>query len=243
MSVLRGSLRRRAALVAVVLGLATAIAAPAADAAPRIPPSVPGQLSFWAFLEGPATTHRFANSRSRVVARLRARTPEGTNELVAVLSDAENANGERWYKVRLPTRPNNQTAWVAERHLGELYSTRKHLIIDRARLTARLVEGGRTLFRASIGVGKSQWPTPAGSFYVRSRLPNSFGVYGPLAFGTSATSPVLTDWPGGGYIGLHGTNQPSLLPGRVSHGCIRFRNHDILRLGRLLGVGTPITIV
>jgi lipoprotein-anchoring transpeptidase ErfK/SrfK len=66
--------------------------------------------------------------------------------------------------------------------------------------------------------------------------------YGPLAFGTSARSSVLTDWPGGGFIGIHGTNAPELLPGRVSHGCIRLRNEDILQLGRLMPVGTPVTI-
>ena len=53
--------------------------------------------------------------------------------------------------------------------------------------------------------------------------------YGPLAFGTSARSPTLTDWPGGGYVGIHGTDQPEILPGRVSHGCIRMRNTDILQ--------------
>ena len=52
----------------------------------------------------------------------------------------------------------------------------------------------------------------------------------------------LTDWPAGGFIGIHGTDRPGLLPGRVSHGCIRMRNRDIVRLGRLMGVGTPLTI-
>ena len=56
--------------------------------------------------------------------------------------------------------------------------------------------------------------------------------YGPVAFGTTARSAVLTDWPDGGFIGIHGTNEPQLLPGRVSHGCIRLRNRDILRLHR-----------
>jgi lipoprotein-anchoring transpeptidase ErfK/SrfK len=67
-------------------------------------------------------------------------------------------------------------------------------------------------------------------------------IYGPLAFGTSARSAVLTDWPAGGFIGIHGTNQPAILPGRVSHGCIRMRNRDILRLSRRMPVGTPLTI-
>ena len=53
-------------------------------------------------------------------------------------------------------------------------------------------------------------------------------VYGPVAFITSATSPTLTDWPGGGIVGVHGTNTPGLIPGRISHGCVRLRNADIL---------------
>jgi lipoprotein-anchoring transpeptidase ErfK/SrfK len=53
---------------------------------------------------------------------------------------------------------------------------------------------------------------------------------------------VLTDWPLGGYVGIHGTSEPQLLPGRVSHGCIRMRNDDIVRLARLMPIGTPLTI-
>ena len=55
-------------------------------------------------------------------------------------------------------------------------------------------------------------------------------MYGPIAFGTSGRAPNLTGWPGGGYIGIHGTNRPELLPGAVSHGCIRLKNGDIVRL-------------
>jgi lipoprotein-anchoring transpeptidase ErfK/SrfK len=63
-----------------------------------------------------------------------------------------------------------------------------------------------------------------------------------VAFGTSARSPQATDWPAGGFVGIHGTDQPDLIPGRISHGCIRLRNPDIVRLGHLMPVGTPITI-
>ena len=66
--------------------------------------------------------------------------------------------------------------------------------------------------------------------------------YGPIAFGTTARSAVLTDWPDGGFVGIHGTDEPQLIPGRVSHGCIRLRNPDIVRLAKLMPVGTPVTI-
>jgi lipoprotein-anchoring transpeptidase ErfK/SrfK len=68
-------------------------------------------------------------------------------------------------------------------------------------------------------------------------------AYGPYAFGTSAYAPSLSEWPGGGVVGIHGTDQPGLIPGRPSHGCVRMRNADITRLWRLMPVGTPINIV
>jgi lipoprotein-anchoring transpeptidase ErfK/SrfK len=33
-----------------------------------------------------------------------------------------------------------------------------------------------------------------------------------------------------------------LIPGRISHGCIRLRNAAILRLVKLMPLGTPVTI-
>jgi len=86
-------------------------------------------------------------------------------------------------------------------------------------------------------------PTPTGRFYVRNRLTRfASPTYGPVAFGTSARSATLTDWPAGGYVGIHGTDRPEILPGRVSHGCVRLRNADVLRLSRLMPVGTPVAV-
>ena len=68
-------------------------------------------------------------------------------------------------------------------------------------------------------------------------------LYGPYAIGTSDYSTTETDWPGGGIIGIHGTDQPSLVPGDPSHGCVRLHNADITRLYRLVQVGTPIVII
>jgi lipoprotein-anchoring transpeptidase ErfK/SrfK len=132
---------------------------------------------------------------------------------------------------------------VPRQALGVYGVVHTHLLIDLERLRATLRRDGRPIFRAPIGVGRPEWPTPKGEFYIRdmvTRYRSPF--FGPLAFGTSARSSGLTDWPGGGFIGIHGTDEPELLPGRVSHGCIRLRNQDILELGRLMPVGTPVTI-
>jgi lipoprotein-anchoring transpeptidase ErfK/SrfK len=68
-------------------------------------------------------------------------------------------------------------------------------------------------------------------------------LYGQYAIGTSAYSDQLTEWPGGGVVGIHGTDEPQLIPGRPSHGCIRVRNPAMGRLWKLLKLGTPIRII
>ncbi len=176
------------------------------------------------------------------VAPLDVRTPEGTTNIVLVLAERMRSDG-LWVRVRLPVLPNGRTGWVPRRNLGGYEFVHTHLVVDRARFTATLLFDGRTIFSAPVGVGRPESPTPSGQFYIRDRL-SGFGdpFYGPVAFGTSARSAVLTDWPDGGFVGIHGTNEPELIPGAISHGCIRLRNVDILRLRRLMPVGTPLTI-
>jgi hypothetical protein len=176
------------------------------------------------------------------IATLSLRTGERTTNIVLVVGEARRA-GVDWVRVRLPILPNGETGWVPRRALGGYRFVHTHLVVDRERFTAVLLYDGRPIFRARVGVGRPEAPTPAGEFYVRDKLVKvTDPFYGPVAFGTSARSAVLTDWPGGGFVGIHGTNRPELIPGRISHGCVRLRNADILRLDALMPVGTPLTI-
>jgi lipoprotein-anchoring transpeptidase ErfK/SrfK len=209
---------------------------------PRPPAPVPGEARSAPVLE-PVAARRAPRRDASVVAQLLTRTPERTSNIVLVLGRKEDSEGRLWARVRLPVLPNGSTGWVPRTALGGYVVVRTRLVVDRRRLTATLYNGGRPVFRAPVGVGTPQAPTPAGSFYVRNRLSGFRSpFYGPVAFGTSARSAVLTDWPGGGFVGIHGTNRPDLVPGRVSHGCIRLRNADLVELARLMPVGTPLTI-
>jgi lipoprotein-anchoring transpeptidase ErfK/SrfK len=163
--------------------------------------------------------------------------------VLAVLRAGPDAAGALWVKVRLPVLPNGRVGWVRRQALGAYQTVKTRLIVVRRELRATLYRNGKAVFTAPVGVGTASWPTPAGEFLVRSELTRyASPFYGPVAFGTSARSAVLTDWPAGGFVGIHGTSEPQLLPGRVSHGCIRMRNPDILRLAELMPVGTPLTI-
>jgi lipoprotein-anchoring transpeptidase ErfK/SrfK len=199
--------------------------------------------SYWVTVRRDVSARAAPSSTAPIVARLARRTSDETTNAVLVLSRARDAAGRLWVQARLPILPNGSTGWLPRSALGVYGVVHTRLVVDLEGLTATLLRDNRPVFRAPIGIGEAEWPTPTGEFYIRSKLTRySSPFYGPLAFGTSARSAVLTDWPGGGFVGIHGTNAPELLPGRVSHGCIRLRNEDILELGRLLPVGTPLTI-
>src|SRR5262249_11444778 len=152
-------------------------------------------------------------------------TGDKTDELLLVLASTTDDNGDTWYEVRLPVRPNGTTGWVPAVDMSDLQPVDTWLRINTKTFTATLVKAGKTVFKARVGAGQPQWPTPRGQFYIRWQLQGfNRPFYGPLAFGTSATSDTLTDWPGGGIVGVHGTSQPNLIPGRISHGCVRMKN-------------------
>jgi lipoprotein-anchoring transpeptidase ErfK/SrfK len=219
---------------------------PEAPAAPQesFPLGGVNGMSRWAEVYADVSARTRPSARAKSIVRLRQYTPEGTANLVQALSGQINANGEYWVRVRLPVLPNGTTGWVPRASIGPYNEVYTHLVIDRKLFTATLYKRGKAIFRTRVGVGKPHSPTPPGEFYVRERITGfSDLIYGPLAFGTNARSSVLTDWPGGGFIGIHGTNQPGILPGRVSHGCVRMPNSAVLRLSRLMSLGTPVTII
>lgn len=200
--------------------------------------------SRWAYVEETTWARERPADKAAPVRRLEPWTEDDTPELVLVLEERADARGRLWVRARLPMRPANRTGWIRRAQLGTYNRVTSKLLVDRARLRATLFRDGRRVWSSAVGVGKPRYPTPAGRFYVRERLRPSDprGLYGPLAFGTSAYAPSLSDWPGGGIVGIHGTDQPSLIPGRISHGCVRVPNARILALGRLMRLGTPIEI-
>jgi hypothetical protein len=198
--------------------------------------------SHWAYVATPTTVRSGPSRGSSAVGRIGLWTPENYPNLVTLLEQKTLKSGT-WVHVRFPKLPNNTTGWVKRGALGSYHALNTHVIVDRATTTLTLYKAGGVVFRTRVGVGQPRWPTPRGDFYITEKLTGFHdAAYGPLAFGTSARSAVLTDWPGGGFVGIHGTNAPGLIPGHISHGCVRLRNAAILRLARMLPVGTPLTI-
>ena len=228
------------------LAVAGALPAPVAPAFTPGPPHRLGarrHRSLWAPVKRAGAVRSAPYGGAPVVGMLEPTTPEGTRNVVAVAARGEDRAGRRWVQVRLAVLPNGTTGWVPRAVLGGYGTVLTRLVVDTETLTATLYREGRAVLRAPVGVGTAATPTPRGEFYVRNRLTRYRSpTYGPVAFGTSARSPQATGWPAGGFVGIHGTDRPDLVPGQVSHGCIRLRNADVLALARRMPVGTPVTI-
>jgi lipoprotein-anchoring transpeptidase ErfK/SrfK len=201
------------------------------------------KLAHWAPVVSQIAARRAPSRAASVVTQLNMMTGDGTQNILLLLKEKKVSPSQDWYEVRLPILPNNSVGWVPRSALGNIYTVNTHLYVNRENQTLVLKRNGVPIFTTRVGVGRTYWPTPAGQFYIRDKLMD-FGnpFYGPIAFGTSARSAVLTDWPGGGFVGVHGTNEPGLIPGHISHGCIRLVNSAIVRLAQLMSVGTPLTI-
>ena len=232
-------------LLAVLLGTAPAAAAELRGPGVRGPLgderlSNETTVTRWAHAARRAPVRTAASRGAGTVTRLRFWTEDRRPEVYLVLA-SRRVDGKAWLHIRVPGRPNGRTGWVPQTALAPMQLVRTQFVIDRGTLRATLYRAGRPIWREPVGVGAPGTPTPAGRFYVREKLRGQGGIYGPWAIGTSAYSS-LSEWPGGGVVGIHGTNAPQLLPGRVSHGCIRVRNAAIRRLVRLMPIGTPVLV-
>jgi hypothetical protein len=197
----------------------------------------------WAFVRHRTMARTGPSSSARAITPITFRTPELYRNAILVLDAVKYRGGRTWVRIRLAVLPNSSTGWVPRGALTGFSTIHTRMVIDQGALRATLYKRGRPVFSARIGVGQSHTPTPRGEFYVREKLSGyDAPAYGPRAFGLNAKSATLTDWPGGGFIGIHGTNVPQILPGRVSHGCVRMRNPAIMQLFRLMPLGTPVSI-
>jgi lipoprotein-anchoring transpeptidase ErfK/SrfK len=184
----------------------------------------------------PSHTAPIVKSLGQFIAGYRART-------VLALRELRDATGKpTWYRVSVPGRPNGRTGWIPAASVS-LQPVDRWLVIFRGDRRFELVLGGRVVRSGPVAIGAPGMPTPLGLFYVQvTYRPVGDPILGAWAFETSAYSR-LSDWPGGGIVGVHGTNTPQLIGQAVSHGCVRMTNANIEYLRSFIRLGTPVKIV
>jgi lipoprotein-anchoring transpeptidase ErfK/SrfK len=147
-----------------------------------------------------------------------------------------------WYKIAVPGRPNGRTGWVKAKDVL-IRPMPWQVVVFRGSRVLQLWKDKQLVYTNKVAVGRPGMETPLGLYYVTVRFkPIKEPFLGAFAFETSAYSK-LSDWPGGGVVGLHGWNDPSVLGKAVSHGCIRVSNATAAFLRDRIPVGTPIRVV
>jgi lipoprotein-anchoring transpeptidase ErfK/SrfK len=128
------------------------------------------------------------------------------------------------------------------------------IVIDTAQTVLYYVRGDGTAIRYGIGVGRDGF-TWAGSEIV-TRMAEWPDWTPPQEM--IARQPYLPRWMAGGegnplgargiYLGstvyrIHGTNMPETIGHKVSSGCIRMLNEDVIDLYSRINVGTKVVVL
>jgi L,D-transpeptidase-like protein len=190
-----------------------------------------------------ATAISSPDPAARPIATFPRINEQGSPQVFDLLEGLRGSDGRYWAKVLLPIRPNGATGYVPQEQLRVTW-TSYALGVSRNHLKLTVWKACQKVAIYPIGLGTRETPTPTGVFYLASLLrpDDPKGVYGEYAYGLSGYSNAIKNWKWGGLVGLHGTNDPSSVGNRVSHGCIRMRNGDIAALVDILPLGTPISI-
>jgi lipoprotein-anchoring transpeptidase ErfK/SrfK len=182
-----------------------------------------------------------ANPNSGVIKVMHYFRPDYRVQEILAVAEQTGSDGEPWYKISLPMRPNNTYGWIPAKSV-KLAPTKSQIVISVHRRTIDVYVRGKHRWHGKVAVGAPGRETPLGHYYVAARfVPYHDPFLGVFALETSAYSK-LTEWPGGGVVGIHGTNLPQLLGQAVSHGCVRVSNLTASHLKTLVPLGTPILI-
>jgi lipoprotein-anchoring transpeptidase ErfK/SrfK len=196
------------------------------------------------FVASKAAIRAAPSPHARVVRIMNQFRPDSQFQIVLAVKARRGSDGGWWYLLSLPGRPNGQRGWVRG-DLVDLQPVQNRIVVHiRSRtIEVQRVADGKRLLREVVAVGRPGAETPIGrNFYVQARFAPGDPFFGPSVLETSAYSK-LSDWPGGGLAGIHGTNRPDLLGQAVSHGCVRVSNAVARALASLAPLGTPIDLL
>jgi lipoprotein-anchoring transpeptidase ErfK/SrfK len=152
-----------------------------------------------------------------------------------------------WVEIRLAQRPNESVAWVPAGDVS-LANDAYRIVINLDTTHLQLFKRGQEVADFPVGVGLPAYPTPTGHFFVALFAAPPSPGYGPFVMVTSAHSDTISDWEesGDAITAIHGSLGSDAAIGttgaRVSHGCIRLHDVDLLQL-RDVPAGTPVDIV
>jgi hypothetical protein len=162
-------------------------------------------------------------------------------QVIFAVRATTGTDGMPWYRISIPMRPNGTYGWIPAK-AAKLSPAHSEIVVNLNSRTIDLYRFNKHKWHGKVAIGAPGRETPVGHFFVAARfVPYHDTFLGVFAVETSAYSK-LTEWPGGGVVGIHGTSLPQLLGQAVSHGCVRVSNTTARKLKALAPLGTPIWI-
>jgi lipoprotein-anchoring transpeptidase ErfK/SrfK len=227
---------------------------PSTTAPPTTGPSVPPSTGLGdtpAVPDGPTTV---AQAKADLPGVQVFDAPGGSTPVTTVENPGEYGNPQvfvvvepvrdGYVHVLLPIKPNGSHGWIREADVTlAQHEYRIDVSLSGFRLTVR--NGAATVLEAPIGVGTSDTPTPAATYYTWVLLAPTNSGYGQYAYGLSGFSDVLDEFAGGdARLGIHGTDDESSIGRNVSHGCIRITDETVVKMVEelQLPLGVPVTV-
>jgi hypothetical protein len=151
----------------------------------------------------------------------------------------------QWAQVLLPSRPNGSTGWVFTGDSAAVESAHNPFAVTvrRDAFELDIVNGGRSVGTWKIGIGKPEFPTPAGRAFIIASIAETVTTYSPIVLPLSFHSDSHETFGGGpGTVGIHTWPDNSFLGKADSDGCIRVTKEVLDKLVEL-PLGTVVTIV
>jgi lipoprotein-anchoring transpeptidase ErfK/SrfK len=232
-------MKRKGACVAALCAFAALVVIPGAGADQGLRLPAAGEL-----VGSTAAVRAAPSPHAQLLRVMHQFQPDGQFQEVLAVASRLGRDGRRWYELSLPGRPNGQRGWVRG-DLVDLQPVANRIVVHvgARRIEVRRVSDHRLLLEGTVAVGRPGAETPLGrDFFVQARYFPTDPFYGPFVLVTSAYSK-LSEWPGGGLAGIHGTDEPNLLGQAVSHGCVRVSNSVAVALERLAPLGTPVDLL
>jgi hypothetical protein len=178
---------------------------------------------------------------ARVLRIMREFRRDYRRQEIFAVSSTVGSDGQPWYRISVPGRPNGRMGCIPASSV-QLTPTVASVEVHRRSRKIDLFWHGTRVWKAIIAVGRPGMETPLGLYYATARfVPHHDKYLTVFAVETSGYSK-LTEWPGGGVFGIHGTPEPWLLGRAVSHGCVRVSARTARKLRRYVPLGTPIVI-
>lgn len=126
------------------------------------------------------------------------------------------------------------------------------IAVDRSKYKLTLYKDLKPVKIYGVAVGAAGLETPAGAYTVQSKqvnptwyVPDSewAGKLAGKVIPPGPDNPLVARWLGlADGVGIHGTNEPASIGSSASHGCIRMRPADVIKLYDEVPVGTAVYI-